>query len=133
LAAVWTELIKSRTAASAGMGGTSAGGNLALAVPQRMKELGLDLPGAMFAGTPGSDMAKRGDSRFNNEGVDDVIVAWTGLIEGLADEYKGELSVDDPRVSPVLGDFTGFPPTYLVTGTRDMFLSNTVRAHPQDP
>ena len=26
-------------------------------------------------------------------------------------------------------DFKGFPPTYLVSGTRDMFLSNTVRTH----
>jgi monoterpene epsilon-lactone hydrolase len=29
----------------------------------------------------------------------------------------------------VYGDFKGFPPTYLVSGTRDMFLSNTVRTH----
>ncbi len=31
--------------------------------------------------------------------------------------------------SPVYGDFSGFPPTFLVTGTRDLFLSNTVRVH----
>ncbi len=35
----------------------------------------------------------------------------------------------DPLISPVYGDFDGFPPTYLVTGTRDLFLSNTVRVH----
>ena len=35
----------------------------------------------------------------------------------------------DPLISPVYGDFDGFPPTYLVSGTRDMFLSNTVRTH----
>jgi acetyl esterase/lipase len=29
----------------------------------------------------------------------------------------------------VYADFKGFPPTYLVSGTRDMFLSNTVRTH----
>ena len=27
------------------------------------------------------------------------------------------------------GRFKGFPPTYLVTGTRDLFLSDTVRVH----
>ncbi len=27
------------------------------------------------------------------------------------------------------GDFVGFPPTYLVTGTRDLFLSDVVRVH----
>ena len=35
----------------------------------------------------------------------------------------------DPLISPVYGDFKGFPPTYLVSGRRDMFLSNTVRTH----
>ncbi len=32
-------------------------------------------------------------------------------------------------ISPVYGNFKGFPPTYLVTGTRDLFLSDTVRVH----
>jgi acetyl esterase/lipase len=35
----------------------------------------------------------------------------------------------DPELSPVYGDFAGFPPTILTTGTRDLFLSNTVRVH----
>ena len=43
--------------------------------------------------------------------------------------YAGDLDLKDPRVSPVYGDFAGFPPTFLVTGTRDLFLSNTVRTH----
>jgi monoterpene epsilon-lactone hydrolase len=34
-----------------------------------------------------------------------------------------------PLRSPVYGDFEGFPPTFLVSGTRDLFLSNTVRVH----
>ena len=29
----------------------------------------------------------------------------------------------------IYGDFHGFPPTLLVTGTRDLFLSNTARTH----
>ncbi len=27
------------------------------------------------------------------------------------------------------GDFEGFPPTYLVTGTRDLLLSDVIRVH----
>ncbi|MEM6706678.1 MAG: alpha/beta hydrolase, partial [Acidobacteriota bacterium] len=34
-----------------------------------------------------------------------------------------------PLISPLYGDFTGLPPTQLVTGTRDMFLSDTARTH----
>ena len=32
-------------------------------------------------------------------------------------------------MSPLFGDLHGFPPTFLQTGTRDLFLSNTVRMH----
>ena len=35
------------------------------------------------------------------------------------------------RPGPIYGNFAGFPPTLLVTGTRDLFLSCTVRAHSQ--
>jgi acetyl esterase/lipase len=37
--------------------------------------------------------------------------------------------MSDPFISPYYGDFTGFPPTYLVSGTRDILLSDTVRVH----
>ena len=50
-------------------------------------------------------------------------------MEGAAKLYAGDHELTDPRISPVYGDFRGFPPTYLVSGTRDMFLSNTVRVH----
>ncbi len=35
----------------------------------------------------------------------------------------------DTQLSPIYGDFTGLPPALLVSGTRDLFLSNTVRTH----
>jgi epsilon-lactone hydrolase len=33
------------------------------------------------------------------------------------------------RRTPIYGDFHGFPPTILTSGTRDLFLSNTVRTN----
>jgi len=35
----------------------------------------------------------------------------------------------DPLLSPIYGDVHGFPPTILTSGTRDLYLSNTVRMH----
>ena len=43
--------------------------------------------------------------------------------------YANGRDLKDPLISPLYGDFKGFPPTYLVTGTRDLFLSDTVRVH----
>ena len=35
----------------------------------------------------------------------------------------------DPYISPLFGDLSGFPPTILLTGTRDLLLSDNVRMH----
>ncbi len=127
--AVWKSLLKKRDAKSMALGGTSAGGGLILASTHKFKALGLALPGALFAGTPWADLTKTGDSYFTNEGVDNGLVTYEGLLEGAAKLYAGDHELTDPLISPVYGDFKGFPPTYLVSGTRDMFLSNTVRTH----
>jgi hypothetical protein len=36
------------------------------------------------------------------------------------------------RPSAGRADFTGFPPAYLISGTRDLLLSDTVLAHRND-
>jgi epsilon-lactone hydrolase len=43
--------------------------------------------------------------------------------------YAAGHDLGDPLLSPINGDFHGFPPAMLTTGTRDLFLSNTVRTH----
>jgi acetyl esterase/lipase len=43
--------------------------------------------------------------------------------------YANGHALDDPLLSPLFGDLAGFPPTLLTSGTRDLFLSNTVRMH----
>ena len=43
--------------------------------------------------------------------------------------YAAGTDLKDPQLSPVYGDYAGFPPTILTSGTRDLFLSNTVRVH----
>jgi acetyl esterase/lipase len=44
--------------------------------------------------------------------------------------YADGADLAHPYLSPLFGDFTkGFPPTFLQSGTKDLFLSNTVRMH----
>jgi acetyl esterase/lipase len=43
--------------------------------------------------------------------------------------YAAGRDPKDPLVSPYYGDVHGFPPTLLITGTRDMLLSSTARTH----
>jgi len=39
--------------------------------------------------------------------------------------YVGKTSTSDPILSPLQGDVSGFPPTLLVSSTRDALLSGT--------
>ncbi|MEE2776993.1 MAG: alpha/beta hydrolase [Acidobacteriota bacterium] len=126
---VYKHLLKSHDANAIVIGGTSAGGGLAMAAVHRFKELSLDVPGAIYAGTPWADLTKTGDTLFTNEGLDRVLVSYDGLLDAAAKLYADGTDLKDPLLSPVYGDFAGFPPTYFVTGTRDMFLSDTVRTH----
>ena len=38
-------------------------------------------------------------------------------------------SSKEPLVSPIFGDFTGLPPAIILTGTRDLQLSDAVNVH----
>jgi acetyl esterase/lipase len=126
---VWRQLLKDWRSTSLALGGTSAGGGLTLASIHRFKELGLDLPGALYLGTPGADITKTGDSRYINEGIDRTLVSWDGMVTQALSMYAGGYDHKHPYVSPIYGNFEGFPPSYLISGTRDLLLSDTVRVH----
>jgi acetyl esterase/lipase len=126
---VYRHLLKQRPARSMAMGGSSAGGGITLSAVQRLIELDVDVPGALFIGTPGSDLSGTGDTFHTNQGVDRNIPTYDGIIEAMIRLYADGRDLKDPLISPIYGDFHGFPPTMLVSGTRDLFLSNTVRTH----
>jgi len=127
--AVYQEVLKTQEAGGIAIGGTSAGGGLAFAAIHQMKTLGLPIPGAIFAGTPWADLTKTSDTLFTNEGIDRVLVTYDGLLKGAAELYADGHNMKDPLISPLYGDFSGFPPTILISGTRDLLLSDTVRSH----
>ena len=87
------------------------------------------MPAATFLGTPGADLSKTGDTVYLNEEVDRVLGRYDGFLAATLKLYAGGKDLKDPAISPVYGDFAGFPPTVLLTGTRDMLLSATARTH----
>jgi epsilon-lactone hydrolase len=127
--AVWKEIIKTHTPNNVGLFGTSAGGGLSLATVIKLKELALPLPGALMAGTPWADLTETGDTYFTNQLVDNVLCSNDRLLAAAARLYAGTHNLKEPLLSPINGDLSGFPPTMLISGTRDLFLSNTVRVH----
>ncbi len=105
--------------------GESAGGNLALALTQRARAAGLRLPTALALLSPWSDLAFSGDS--HEIARDPTLPLGNGELRFMAELYRGNADDDDPLVSPIHADFTGFPPTLITTGTRDLLLSDCVR------
>jgi len=83
----------------------------------------------LYVGTPNIDFLYAGDTIVTNEYVDNTIVSVKGIVNAFHEIYAGDHDLKNPLISPIYGDFSGFPPTYLVSGTRDLFLSDTVRAH----
>lgn len=127
--AVYRSVIENHPADKIVVGGTSAGGGLTLATTHRLEQLGIVAPGALWLGTPWADLTKTSDSLFTNEGIDRVLITYDGLLGAMARLYAGDEDLEHPLISPIYGDFVDFPPTQLVTGTRDMFLSDTARVH----
>ena len=127
--AVWKGALKMADPRRMAIFGTSAGGALTLSTVLRAKQEKLPLPAAIAPGTPMSDLTRTGDSFHTNHMVDNVLVAADGRCDAMARLYANGHDLKDPMLSPVYGDFKGFPPTLLTTGTRDLLLSNTVRVH----
>jgi len=127
--AVWKAAVKMAKPRNMAIFGTSTGGAMTLAMVLRAKAEKLPLPAAIAPGTPWSDIDKIGDSYASNEWTDNVLVSWDGWLGRAAKLYAAGHDLKDPYISPIYGDFHGFPPTILTSGTRDLFLSNTVRTH----
>lgn len=123
--AVYQAALQERPPGEIFVGGTSAGGNLAAALLLRAKDAGLPMPAGLVLMTPEVDLTESGDSFVTNNGIDNIL----GPLLPVNQFYANGHDLNDPYLSPLFGDVTGFPPTFLTSGTRDLFLSNTVRMH----
>jgi epsilon-lactone hydrolase len=127
--AVWKAALKLQDPRNMAIFGTSTGGGMTLAMILRAKAEGLALPAAIAPGTPWSDLTETGDTYKTNEWLDNVLVSYSGYLSHAALLYANGHDLKDPQLSPIYGDFTGFPPAILTSGTRDLFLSLTVLTH----
>jgi epsilon-lactone hydrolase len=127
--AVWRAALTMQDPSRMAIVGTSTGGGMTLAMILRAKQEGLPLPAAIAPGTPWSDLTETGDTYKTNEWVDNVLVSYHGYLRRAAELYANGHDLKDPQLSPIYGDFSGFPPTILTSGTRDLFLSLTVLTH----
>lgn len=123
--AVYGELLRERRPEEIVVSGLSAGGNLAAALILRARDEGMPLPAGAVLMSPEVDLTESGDSFQTNLGIDVF-----GSLKAANLLYAAGQDLAAPYLSPLFAELgKGFPPTLLTTGTRDLFLSNTVRMH----
>lgn len=118
--------VRRRGAQNIIVGGASAGGYLTAALLLRAKDEGLPMPRATLLMSPRADMTESGDTVATLMDIDPVL---KGSLAATATLYAGDHDQRHPYLSPLFGNLSGFPPTLLQSGTRDLYLSNTVRLH----
>ena len=125
--AVYRELIETHDPARIVIGGVSAGGNLAAVTTLMIRDRGLPLPAGVLLLTPEMDLTEAGDTFRTNLLLDTTLKT---TIEASNLVYAAGHDLTDPYVSPLFADFgRGFPPAFIQSGTRDLFLSNSVLIH----
>lgn len=105
--------------------GDSAGGNLALSLTHTLKEEGRLLPGGLALLSPWTDLTCSGESFRAKAGLDPVLNE--DYICSCIEAYAGGQELKNPLISPLFGDFTGFPPVYIQAGENEILLSDATR------
>ena len=117
------------------LGGDSAGGNLVLSCTLQLRDEGKALPRALFLISPWTDMVGVGQSYIDNYNIDPL---FGDKKMKLDESIKDELLESDmymfcrgkdrhnPYVSPVLGDYEGFPTTLFTVGGAEILLDDSL-------
>jgi acetyl esterase/lipase len=108
------------------LGGDSAGGNLALVTLQRIRGANQPMPACAILLSPGVDFTLSSPSMILNAGADPMFdLVELATMRGF---YAQPERFSDPRVSPLFGNFAGFPPLLFQVGSREVLLDESMRA-----
>ncbi|WP_195278898.1 alpha/beta hydrolase [Clostridium sp. J1101437_171009_A5] len=105
--------------------GDSAGGNLALVLTHRLKAMGRRLPASLILMSPWTDMTASGRSYQERAELDPSLTL--EYIQAVRGAYARGEDWTSPYLSPLFGDFSGFPPVLIQAGTHEILLSDSVR------
>lgn len=107
--------------------GDSAGGNLALSLVLQLKAQERLLPRGLVLMSPWTDLTSSGKSHETKAQLDPVLNE--EYINRMVKAYAEGRELKDPLISPLFGDFAGFPPTYIQVGDNEILLSDSLRLH----
>lgn len=123
----WRYLIGQGIAASRiAVGGDSAGGNLTIALINRLRAMGQPVPACAWLVSPWTDLTMSGPSLSLKDVVDPII--HKAYLEELARAYVPDgIDRQDPLISPLFSELRGFPPTLIQVGSAETLLDDATR------
>ena len=104
--------------------GDSAGGNLALSLVLKLKEQKRILPRGLILFSPWTDLTGSGKSYETKVDVDPILNR--EYLDNAIAAYASGQDLKNPLISPLFGNFTGFPPTYIQVGSNELLLSDSL-------
>ena len=104
--------------------GDSAGGGLTLALLYRLRTQNLPQPKAAICLSPWTDLTLTSET-IKTKVEEDVFFNLKNL-ETSAIAYRQAKSPQNPEISPIFADFSGFPPIFIQVGTREMLLNDSL-------
>lgn len=107
--------------------GDSAGGGLTLSTLLAIRDEGLPLPACAYMLSPLLDVSDSAASRWKNAASDKALPAAHQRAINPRVLYVGDYAIDDPRVSPLFGDYQGLPPLYVQVSDSEMLLDDSLR------
>jgi len=131
IVAVYRAMLEQYKPSSIGIFGTSAGGFLTGQTAMRLQHDGLPLPACLGMFTSGGDLSDFGDTAqiYTLMGFYGELLLPVDHELSEIRAYRGNTAAKDPLFSPLYGDLAHFPPTLLVSGTRDLVLSSASTFH----
>ena len=102
------------------VGGESAGAGLTISLVMALKMENLPLPAAIWASSPVDDIRYDQQETF----VRDM---FTDSCADMIEAYVGDADPRDPRISPIYGDFSDFPPTFIQAGSIESLSAGALR------
>lgn len=105
--------------------GDSAGGGLAMALCMYLKNQNRKLPAGIIAMSPWTDLTQSGSSYTDNYEKDPLFGNTKDSLIYNKD-YVQDNDPTNPYISPLYGNFTGFPPMLIQVGSYEMLLSDSL-------
>ncbi len=108
--------------------GDSAGGGLVASSVLKMRDEGIGVPAAIALWSPWTDVSGAGDTYSTLKHADPFIP--DSMLRSMGGAYANISDQKNPYVSPIYGNFsTGFSPTLIQVGTKEILLSDSVRLY----